>query len=269
MSAARAFFVRNAKHMNAFDSTVHTVGPWSPKLQHGSPTSALLTRSIEQMAARFDGQAVVSRVSVLFFKPVPVATIHIKTDSLRRGNKAAHLSASVFDENGSELVRAIGLCVKRPAAPLTLPDPPAGERRVVPVRAATGRPAFAAGSFPYMDAIDLQVAEGTPARGGTAVWTRPLVQLIDGEEASPLQRMMMFVDSAGGMSYYVDMAATSFVNADMTVNVLRPPATEWILTRSRVDLNAAHGTGTVAADVFDEDGLVAHVTQNQIIESRL
>ena len=100
------------------------------------------------------------------------------------------------------------------------------------------------------------------------MWARPKVALVEGEVATPLQRLMMFVDSAGGMSRFVDMKTTSFINADMTVNVLRTPDSDWICTQARTDCNAVAGVGMVNADISDESGLVAHVTQSQLL-SRL
>ena len=86
---------------------------------------------------------------------------------------------------------------------------------------------------------------------------------------TPLQRTLVWADSAGGMSYYVDWKTTTFLNADMTVNLLRPLRGEWCCMRARTDLCPESGQGLASAELWDDGGFFGRVSQQQILEARL
>src|SRR5258708_30257832 len=68
-----------------FASTSAPVGPWAPRLSHGSPPAALLVRAIEHARPRPDAR--VGRVSLDFHSPVPVAEVTVTTEMVRPGSR--------------------------------------------------------------------------------------------------------------------------------------------------------------------------------------
>src|SRR5271163_2608637 len=66
-----------------FASTSATVGPWDPRLCHGSPPATLLLHAIERAHPRADAR--VGRIAFDFFGPVPVAELSVSTEMIRPG----------------------------------------------------------------------------------------------------------------------------------------------------------------------------------------
>ena len=59
--------------------------------------------------------------------------------------------------------------------------------------------------------------------GPATVWMRPRVALVEGEEITPLQRVMLAADGGNGVSAPLDWSGFIFINTDLTVHLLRPP----------------------------------------------
>ena len=94
----------------------------------------------------------------------------------------------------------------------------------------------------YLDSVDWRWVQGAVTEPGPGmVWMRPLVDLVEGEPMSPVQRLMACVDSASGVSAALDPATWAFLNTELTVHVLRPPVGEWVC------LDAGHDARPAAA----------------------
>jgi acyl-CoA thioesterase len=96
---------------------------------------------------------------------------------------------------------------------------------------------------------------------------RPLVPLLPGEQVSALQRLLTCVDSASGASAALDPAEWNFLNTDLTVHVVRPPAGEWVCLRAETTIGTG-AVGLAAAQVYDERGLVARSAQALLVTKR-
>lgn len=96
---------------------------------------------------------------------------------------------------------------------------------------------------------------------------RPLVDLVDGEAMTPLQRLMACVDSASGVSAELDPARWGFLNTDLTVHVLRPPAGDWVCLDAETTLGPGR-VGMATSQVYDEQGLVARSAQALLVAPR-
>jgi hypothetical protein len=59
-----------------------------------------------------------------------------------------------------------------------------------------------------------------------------------------------------------------FVNADLTINLLRRPLGEWICVDART-LLASNGCGLSESQLFDETGLIGRATQSLAVRARL
>ena len=96
----------------------------------------------------------------------------------------------------------------------------------------------------YPDLVDARVAHGVFFKGPCAIWFRLRHPLVEGEVPSVYQRVAV-ADSGNGISAILDFARYSFVNLDLTINLLRRPVGEWICLDARTCLGP---TGCGLAD---------------------
>jgi hypothetical protein len=120
----------------------------------------------------------------------------------------------------------------------------------------------------YGRAVDWRFLDGGYAELGPArVWTRLRIPLVAGEATSPLQHLLVVADSANGLSGELPMREWLFIPPTLTVTMVRPPTTEWLLMDARTTLGA-DGTGLSEARVYDERGVVACVAQPLLVARR-
>jgi hypothetical protein len=190
-----------------FASTEAVIGPWDPRLSHGSPPAALLLRTIERALPRDDVQ--VARIAFDFLGPVPVADVEVAAERVRPGARIELCSASISAGGRTAMTaRAWRIATspdRAPAKPLpaavpALPGPQ--EQRLfgdVPI-------------FGYGQAMEWRFVEGSfDSMGPETVWSRPRIPLLPGEPASPLGRLLLMVDSANGLSAELPPSRFSFV----------------------------------------------------------
>jgi hypothetical protein len=256
-----AFFVEEGD--GRFRATELTRGPWSPDHQHGGPPAALLARAMERLVG--DG-ALLARLTFDFLRPVPIAPLTARAEVTRAGAKVRRLQAALATADGTPLVRASAVAI-RTAAVLpgsigesALPPPP-------PDEAAPFELPFFGGVVAYHTAVEMRLARGPWGKGPAAAWMRLRAGLVAGEPASPLQRLLAVADSASGVAVVLDHARYTFVNADLTVAIHRPPAGEW-LCLDAATVAEAHGVGLTRARLWDLDGPVGVSLQACLVEAR-
>src|SRR5512137_2171748 len=86
-----------------YRATGATVGPWSPRLQHAGPPSALLAHALERVAPRPGAR--IARLSVEILGPVEVAEMRVEAAVERPGKRIQLLSARA-EVGGREVLRA-------------------------------------------------------------------------------------------------------------------------------------------------------------------
>ena len=91
--------------------------------------------------------------------------------------------------------------------------------------------------------------------------------LVEGETPSGYQRVAVAADSGNGISTVLGFARYNFVNADLTINLLRRPLGEWICVDART-LLAPNGCGLAESRLFDEGGLIGRATQSLAVRIR-
>jgi hypothetical protein len=239
-------------------STSHTAGPWSPVAQHGGPPMALLARAVERLA---DGERAVARLTCDLLGPVPVSRLAVGARVVRPGRTVELVEATLDDVGtGRTVARASAWLAPRvdgPSgdAPAPPPGPDAGHDVDMP-------PGWQPG---YLDAIEWRWVEGALGVPGPAmVWMRPRVSLLAGESLSPLQRLMVCVDSASGASAVLDIRDWEFMNTELTAHLVREPRGEWVGLRARTFLGGT-ATGIATAEVFDTEGFVARSAQALLV----
>ncbi|MBV9830255.1 MAG: thioesterase family protein [Marmoricola sp.] len=244
-----------------FRSTSATAGPWSAEAQHGGPPAALLARAIEGLDE--GAPRVVGRFTMDLLGPVPVTDLTLTANLLRPGRSVSLRQAEIARPDGRVVARAQAWTFPDAAGPgepgVPLPHGPAdGHLEEPPASWARG----------YLDAMEWQWIEGAVTRPGAAnVWMRPRLPLVPGEEMSPLQRLLCCVDSASGASSVLDPERWTFMNTELTVHVLRPPAGEWVCLQAQTTLGPG-SVGLATSDVYDGQGQVARSAQALLVTPR-
>jgi len=248
-------------------STELTRGPWNPEHQHGGPPIGLVAREIARTAASL-GLTHVARLTANLLRPVPIAELTLAVQTDYAGRNAAHFSA-VLSAGGKDLVRCTALAQRASNLPLPerLPGHPLPRAPRAPEASSAVRAPFAIGVTGYPDLVETRVAEGEFFRGPCAIWFRLRHALVEGETPYPVERVAVVADSGNGISAILDFKRYVFVNSDLTINLLRAPAGEWICIEARTLLGPASG-GLAEARIYDEQGLVGRSTQSLIVRLR-
>lgn len=259
-----AYVVHSPREIEA---TALTRGPWDPRHQHAGPPIAMVCRAIEAAAAE-QGLTHIGRLTANLLRPVPIGRLEIEVTADYAGRNAAHYAARVWSE-GKELARFTALAQRECA--LTLPGALAGHPLPQAPRTPADSPAdrmpFGHSTVGYADLVENRVAHGRMFQGPSAVWFRLRAPLVAGETPSGYQRVAVAADSGNGISAILDITRYSFVNADLTINLLRPPMGEWICIDART-LLAPNGCGLVESQIFDEAGLIGRATQSLAVRAR-
>jgi hypothetical protein len=222
-----------------FESTEHTRGPWNAEAQHAGPPAALLGRAVEA-AARPDMR--VARLTFDIARPVPIAPLEVTATVVRAGRSVMVVRAALGMYMRCTEVR-LGDAVPKPFFPVPYD---VGYHTAMEVR-------FGAGSF-----LD---------RGPGTAWLRMRVPLVDGEEPSPLTRALVAADSGNGVSSVLDFDKYLFVNADLTVHLLRYPVGEWVCLRAVTSVDSA-GIGLADTALHDEHGRLGRSVQSLLVSRR-
>lgn len=255
---AEAFYVVDGRR---FIPTELTRGPWSAEAQHAGPPAALVARAIEALEG--DGLQL-ARFTMDVLRPVPLTPLRVEARVVRSGRSTQLAEATLSDEDG-EIARASAWRIgTAPRQELDLePTPPPGPADSVKA------PFFEMPWSPsYFDAMEWLVARGAiDAPGPAAVWMRMRCALLEGEEPSPVARVLCAADSGNGISWALPLDTSIFVNTEITVHLARMPEGEWVCldARTRVGPN---GAGFAESVLWDERGQVGRGAQALLVAPR-
>jgi hypothetical protein len=237
-----------------------TRGPWDPHAQHAGPPSALVARALERCEPR-DGMRI-GRITVEILAPVPLAPLIVEARVVRPGRSVELLSASLAGPDG-EVMRAsawrVAVGDQRVAGDDDQP-PPGPEHGSESDFFPTGM------DVGYHTAMEYSFIEGGFLKPGPAtVWMRMRGPLVQGEQPSPLERLMVAADVGNGVSAVLDWREYLFINTELTVHLMRPPEGEWIGIDAvtRVD-----GVGLAESILYDERGRVGRGAQTLLVRRR-
>jgi hypothetical protein len=259
---SQAFYERDG---DGYLATELTRGPWDPGAQHAGPPAALLAREMERLDGGSEFQ--VGRITFEILRPVPIAALSVSARLLRPGKRVQLIAASLCGEKGEELIRASGWRI-RPAEldlPPTLlphPAPPGPEQGRLASFFPTGQ------DVGYHTAMQLRVLSGDFLEPGpAAVWLRMRYPLLDGEEPTPLQRVMIAADVGNGISAVVDWRRFLFINVELTVHLERMPDGEWVCVDA-ITIPGSNGIGTAESVLADRRGRIGRAAQTLLIRER-
>jgi Thioesterase-like superfamily len=249
-----------------FRATEHTQGPWSDDAQHMGPPAALLTREFERCGSGGDATARTSLVRLVFevLGPVPIGELTVQATVERPGRTVELLSAELT-AGGRTAVRArawravhADTATVAAGAPAPMPTPTGTEPMVIPYGWRRG----------YLNATEWRAVSGGMTGTGTAkVWGRTLVDVVAGEQATPLQRLCAIADSGNGVSGRLDVRQWLFINTDLTLHLYRDPVGEWIGLDAETAVGPT-GTGLASSVLHDEAGALGRGAQSLVIRSR-
>jgi hypothetical protein len=250
-----SFFVRLGD--GRFRATRDTAGPWDARHQHAGPPAALLAGALEACSPR--EEMVLARVTLEILGPIPIAEVEVEV-GVERPGRSVELLAGELRVEGAPVVKARAWRVLR--APVAIP--PVHVPPPLPEAAQEAPPSF--GEFGYARSIEFRWAEGGWLEAGPAkVWTRLRVPLVEGEEPTPVQRVMAVADSGNGVSAALDWAEHLFINPELTVHFLRAPEGEWVCLEARTEVAAA---GLATSVLSDPSGPVARGAQSLLVATR-
>lgn len=248
-------------------SSALTRGPWNPDHQHAGPPIALVCHGIER-AAHLHGLTHISRLTANLLRPVPIGDLTVEVAPDYAGRNAGHFSAQLI-AGGKEVARFTALAQRENdvALPDHLPGHPLPMAPKGPQDCPEARFPFAGRRVGYADLMEARVARGRFFDGPCAIWFRLRHPLLEGELPSAYQRVAVAADSGNGISAILDFARYSFVNSDLTINLLRRPHGEWICVDARTHLGP-NGCGLAESTLFDEQGLIGVATQSLSVRLR-
>lgn len=245
----------------AFRASILTRGPWHPDHQHAGPPIALVCRAIERVAATND-LTHLSRLTANLLRPVPIDVLAVEVSTDYTGRNAGHFSARLL-AGDKEVARFTALVQRENdvSVPEDLPGHPLPQAPQAPETSPEAVFPFAGKHVGYADLMEARVATGRFFRGPCAVWFRLRHPLLDSEQPSAYQRVAAAADSGNGISAILDFARYSFVNSDLTINLLRRPRGEWICLDARTHLGT-NGCGLAESTLYDIHGLIGKATQS-------
>jgi len=235
-----------------------TRGPWDPDAQHAGPPSALLVRALESCRG---GEAMrLARVTVEILGPVPLEPLRVWARMVRPGRSVELLEATLAGPSG-EVMRASAWRVASGEVRLDSDSPPPGPDHGHPRDFfPTGQPVG------YHTAMEYRFVKGSFREPGPAtVWLRMRGPLVEGERATPLQRLMVAADAGNGVSAAFDWRRFIFINTELSVHVLRPPEGEWVCLDA---VTYVDGIGLADTSLWDARGRVGRGAQALLVRER-
>ena len=250
-----AFYTRDGDQLVPSELTR---GPWDPNAQHAGPPSALLARALERCKPR-EGMRI-GRVTVDILGPVPLAPLSTQARVVRPGRSVELLEASLAGPDG-EIMRASAWRVVAGDVRVDSGPPPPGpdqgrERDFFPTGEDVGYHTAMEYSFVRGGFLDL---------GPALVWMRMRGPLVEGEQPSALERLMVVADVGNGVSAVLDWREFLFINTELTVHLLRPPEGDWIGIDAVTHLD---GVGLAESVLWDERGRVGRGAQTLLVRPR-
>ena len=120
----------------------------------------------------------------------------------------------------------------------------------------------------YLTAMEWRFVKGGFVEPGPATaWARMRVSLVDGEEVSPLTRVLALADSGNGISASIDFARWVFVNPDLSVYLHRLPEGEWICLDAETTIEPS-GIGLATSILSDRSGVIGRGAQSLFLGPR-
>ena len=246
--------------------TPFTRGPWDPGLLHGGPVGALFAETLQEA---MDPAYAPVRLTVDLMKPVPLDDLAFTATVVRTGRRLQLLEGELRFQDAA-VARATLLALR--------PVPLEGEGFNPAVVVPADGPDDAVDHWGLDPDSETFIGGGMDFRfilnegqlGGGVAWFRLRRDVFDdGVAPSPLARAAAASDVGGAVSARRggEFPSVSFINADISVHLARPPDGEWIRLTSSSTWEPT-GIGAVASELSDAAGPFGRAHQALVLELR-
>ena len=197
---------------------------------------------------------------------MPIARLECAAQVVRPG-RSVELIEGALSHEGVDLIRARAWRIRTEALELD-EEPPAEAPPPGPDDAREGSYFPVEWDAGYHSAMDMRFVSGGFTEAGPArAWMRMKVPLVEGEEPSALDRVLVAADAGNGVSSPLDYRRWVFINADLSVALRRFPAGEWVGLDS-LSYAEPDGVGLSDTALLDERGPVGRATQSLLVRGR-
>jgi hypothetical protein len=250
--------------------TAHARGPWDPQMLHGGAPAALIAAAFERIQP--GAELPIARLSFEFLRPIPMAPLTLATSIVRPGRRVQELAAEL-SSGGETIARAAALRVQAvpeeaasaavaPVAELGAAMPPPDEATPLDFSLDGSSEASFAGT-----AMEMRAVDGVAALGPGRVWMRLRYPLLADQPLTALARLLATADFGNGISAALPFERFVFINADLSVHLLRKPHGEWIGLDARTQLPAG-GCAVAESVLHDEHGALGRAFQTLVVQAR-
>ncbi|MFJ4834370.1 thioesterase family protein [Streptomyces sp. NPDC088747] len=239
-----------------YKPTVHAGGAWDIDELHFSPLGGLIVHAIERrLAARPENGLVMSRISFDILGRLALDECEVRVETIRPGRTI-------------ELIEAVALVSDRPVVRarawlLASSDTSAvaggAADRLTPPETLAPWPLSSVWPGGYIASLDVRPVT-TPQPGRTTAWISTDLDLVAGEQVSPLASYVALVDTANGIAVRQPPTAWMFPNVDLTIHLHRRPEGRWTGLDTTVVFGPT-GQGVTSTVLHDVTGPIGHAQQ--------
>jgi hypothetical protein len=120
----------------------------------------------------------------------------------------------------------------------------------------------------YLHALEWRWSAGSFLEPGPGTaWARMRYPLVEGEEPSPLQRVLVVADSGNGASRELNGLKWWFINPELTVHLHREPVGEWVCLDATTHVSEG-GVGLATSVLSDVEGPIGVGAQSLFVARR-
>ena len=250
-------------------------GPWDHGILHGGPVVGLAGWAAEEaIGARSPLRC--ARLTVELRSAVPVAPLRVEAAVVKPGRRSAVVEVTGrradTDAGGSdtEAGGSGGTVLFRATSQWTLPTPGFSSAEPDPPPRPEEAADPGAGDFDYprpgfnCDAAELRYTEGSNEEAGPGtIWVRLTSPLVAGRPTTPFASVATIADLAAAAGWERSPSGTSYINADVSLQLTRYPQGPWIAIEARAHRHHA-GLGYNQAQLYDDAGTFGLVLQSLV-----
>jgi len=227
-------------------------GPFSG-LQGGAVAS-LLTAEVEALAGTRKWGTAVS-VTAWFLRPTPMTDLRTQLAVVSEGGRVSVVDNTLWPANEDQPCATVRLTLSRERAVEIAGFSDQTRAPVDPLQFPLRSPHAVHGRTWFMDAMEARA-------GADAAWFRLKHPIIAG--AGPLSSVLGPADWTHGIARpFQNVVADP--NPNLTVQLFRPPAGEWVGVRAQTRWRPAAGLGTGSGVLLDKHGEIGRVSMSVIL----
>ena len=252
-----AFYRRLSE--SRFLAQSETIGPWSKDAQHGGPPCALLASAIDRASSSSD--TAIAKLSIEFLRPVPMGELQVEVKTIRGGHKVSLYEGILANDDGPILLaRAWRTRRSRNVVPsVSMSEASHGDPTTVAVSKLD--------AFPYISNVEWRFERGEFFAPGPALaHAKVKIPLVEDEETSGLEALLILADSANGISQELDMREFIFVPVDLMCSILRIPDPSGFITFDARTRISEEGSGLSEMRISQGGKFVGHSLHTLYLE---